>query len=200
MKAPGDSPVRLDDLDAVLSDAWRRLEAAVAARNAAFRTPVLGTATEAGLPSARVVILRGFDPARRVLRIFTDARSGKVADLEREPRAALLFYDAGAQLQLRCAVDVAVHRGDSVAREAWDGTSPIHRRNYLARARPGSPIDTPGPDWSEDEDTDAPFDVFCVLVARIVALDWLCLSDGGNRRARFDWSDRSRLRATWLVP
>src|SRR6185312_17087396 len=50
----------------------------------------LATASEEGAPSARVVLLKGFD--ERGFVFFTDYRSQKGRELELNPRAALAFY------------------------------------------------------------------------------------------------------------
>ncbi|MBA2458042.1 MAG: pyridoxamine 5'-phosphate oxidase family protein, partial [Gemmatimonadales bacterium] len=50
----------------------------------------LATATAGGAPSARIVLLKAFD--ERGFVFFTDYRSRKGAELEANPRAALVFY------------------------------------------------------------------------------------------------------------
>lgn len=61
----------------------------------------LATATEDGAPSARVVLLRGFDQAGFVF--FTDYRSRKSRELEINPRAALVFFWHQVERQVRVA-------------------------------------------------------------------------------------------------
>jgi pyridoxamine 5'-phosphate oxidase len=53
----------------------------------------LATATSDGLPSARIVLLRGLDRAGFVF--FTDYRSRKGRELTANSRAALVFLPAG---------------------------------------------------------------------------------------------------------
>ena len=50
----------------------------------------VATATPEGAPSARMVLLKGVD--ERGLVFFTNYSSRKGAELERNPRAALLFH------------------------------------------------------------------------------------------------------------
>jgi pyridoxamine 5'-phosphate oxidase len=59
----------------------------------------LATATADGSPSARVVLLKAFD--ERGFVFFTDYRSRKGAELEANPRAALVFYWAELDRQVR---------------------------------------------------------------------------------------------------
>jgi len=66
---------------------WGHARIAVASDEA--DTMVVATAAATGEPSARFVILRGFD--RRGFVFFTNYDSAKARELEQNPRAALLF-------------------------------------------------------------------------------------------------------------
>jgi pyridoxamine 5'-phosphate oxidase len=59
----------------------------------------LATATRGGAPSARMVLLRGV--SRRGFVFFTNYESRKGRELARNPRAALLFYWAALDRQVR---------------------------------------------------------------------------------------------------
>jgi pyridoxamine 5'-phosphate oxidase len=59
----------------------------------------LATATRGGIPSARMVLLKSFDTHGFVF--FTNYRSRKGLDLERNSRAALLFYWGTLERQVR---------------------------------------------------------------------------------------------------
>ena len=59
----------------------------------------LATAGADVAPAARIVLLKGFDDRGFVF--FTDYRSSKSADLEANPRAALVFYWAELERQVR---------------------------------------------------------------------------------------------------
>lgn len=59
----------------------------------------LATARPDGAPSARMVILRGFDTRGFVF--YTDSASPKAADLAANPRAALVFHWAALERQVR---------------------------------------------------------------------------------------------------
>ena len=66
----------------------------------------LATSTRDGRPSARVVLLKGADPAGFVF--FTDARSRKGTELTENPRAALVFWWGELERQVRICGTVAV--------------------------------------------------------------------------------------------
>jgi len=59
----------------------------------------LATATRSGKPSARIVLLKGFD--QRGFVFFTNYQSGKGHDLEANPQAALTFYWMPLERQVR---------------------------------------------------------------------------------------------------
>lgn len=65
----------------------------------------LATAGADGAPSARIVLLKGFDELGFVF--FTDYRSSKGAELEANPRAALVFYWGELERQVRVTGSVS---------------------------------------------------------------------------------------------
>jgi pyridoxamine 5'-phosphate oxidase len=69
----------------------------------------LATATADGAPSARIVLLKAFDDRGFVF--FTDYRSRKGAELEANPRAALVFYwgELDRQVRVTGGVSLASH-------------------------------------------------------------------------------------------
>jgi pyridoxamine 5'-phosphate oxidase len=72
---------------------------------------VLATAGAGGVPSARTVLLKGYDG--RGLRFFTNLGSAKAAELAANPRAAVVFpwHPVARQVRVAGAV-VAVDRGE----------------------------------------------------------------------------------------
>ncbi len=65
----------------------------------------LATATPDGVPSARIVLLKGFDDRGFVF--FTDYRSRKAAELDANPRAALVLFWSELERQVRITGTVA---------------------------------------------------------------------------------------------
>ena len=66
----------------------------------------LATTTPDGHPSARIVLLKDFDPRGFVF--FTDYRSRKGMELEANPRAALVFWWGELERQIRITGGVAL--------------------------------------------------------------------------------------------
>jgi pyridoxamine 5'-phosphate oxidase len=98
----------------------------------------LATATADGVPSARIVLLKGFD--ERGFLFFTDYRSRKGAELEANPRAALVLYWSELERQVR--ITGRVERASHDESEAYFRTRPRGSRlgawaSYQSRVIPG---------------------------------------------------------------
>ena len=105
----------------------------------------LATATPDGRPSARVVLLKGVD--ERGFVFYTDYRSRKGAELDANPHAALAFWWAELERQLR-----VVGRVERVAREesaAYYVTRPLGSRLGAWASRQSRVI--PDRAWLEGE-------------------------------------------------
>jgi pyridoxamine 5'-phosphate oxidase len=194
MNRPG--PAFADDLDATLAEAFRLLGVGVADRRSPFHTPSLASIGPNGAPRIRTLVLRGFDPASRTLRLHTDPRSGKVHDIAAGPRVALHAYGAGTQVQLRLGGTATLHTDDAIADNAWAATPPNARLVYTSTLPPGASIRTPALPAPTSDGREN----FAVLVMQFDALEWLSLSAAGHRRARFTWDRAGEASAEWLVP
>ena len=81
----------------------------------------LATATPDGKPSVRIVLLKGFD--ERGFAFFTNYDSEKARDLEANPSAALAFY--WAQLERQVRISGAVERTSREDSAAYFHSRPI---------------------------------------------------------------------------
>ncbi len=195
-------PAHADDLGEVLAEALRLLARGVADRRHAFHTPTLATLGLDGAPRARTLVLRGCDARARELRLHTDRRAAKWAELCAEPRCAVHLYDAGAAIQLRLAGRASLHDADSVADAAWGATRPFSRLIYAVEPAPASAVAAPpAAPRAPADDHPAARENFAAIVFRWHALEWLWLAAEGHRRARFAWAEGAEgPDATWLVP
>lgn len=99
--------------------------AAEAATGGEANAMTLATATRDGEPSARIVLLKGFD--ERGFTFYTNYESHKGQELGTNPRAALVFYWSELERQVRVSGTVAQVSRDDSAR-------------YFASRPPGSRI------------------------------------------------------------
>jgi pyridoxamine 5'-phosphate oxidase len=101
----------------------------------------LATATADGSPSARVVLLKAF--GERGFVFFTDYRSQKAAELETNPRAALVFYWGELERQVRITGGVTLASREES--ELYFRSRPLGSRlgawaSYQSRVIPGRAI------------------------------------------------------------
>ena len=194
---PASTPAHDNDLANVLAEAFRLFSRGVADRRSPFRTPTIAIVGPDGAPSARTMVLRGFDPAARRLMLHTDRRTGKLVDVAHTPRVSVHVYDPRAALQLRRSALAQVHVGDAVARAAWAAGAAASRVCYAISPAPGTEVPAPPPAAS---DTEAELANLAVLALTFDVLDWLWLHHAGHRRARFAWTAGRSLHAASVVP
>lgn len=209
VRPPADSgePDHYNRLDAVKREAFALLSRGVSDRRSAFHTPVLVTHGLDGLPAARTVVLRGFDPNLRTISVHCDYRSGKVREIMNNDRSAAVFYDVRKKIQIRITGHCQIHHQDDVATHAWRKLTAFSRRSYLAQS-PGSVTEKPSSGLPTELEKPAPalgdsetgFSNFSIIRFRLLALEWLYLSARGHRRAKFEWPDGRAENAFWLVP
>jgi pyridoxamine 5'-phosphate oxidase len=179
---------RLESLVAIEAAFWRELAAAPRDKTHAWRTAVLAT-TDGDLADARTVILREADPQTRCLRLFTDSRSRKAAQLRERPLGTLVLWSPALLWQLRLRVRLALHTDGLLATSAWARLklSPSSQ-DYLSALPPGTPMEQALAARGERAH-------FGVIEAEVLAIDWLELHSQGHRRAAFDGDG-----ARWLQP
>ena len=117
------------------------------AQRAEIREPnamTLATASAGGQPSARVVLLKSAD--QRGYGFFTDFRSRKAADLETNPKAALLF--AWLELERQVRIEGTVSRIPTAEAEQYFRSRPLGSR-YGAWASIQSSV-IPDRAWLDD--------------------------------------------------
>lgn len=190
-------PTFADDLTASLQEAFRLLADAVPNRRSPFHTPTIASLDDAGGPSLRTVVLRGFDAEARSLRFHTDRRSDKARGIARDPRVMMHFYDAALHIQLRVAGRAVLHLEDALADAAWEGSRSSSRMCYAAPDASGAIV--PGPPAAPtDSEIGRPH--FAAVIIGFHRLEWLWLAAAGHQRARFIWDEAGILTADWIAP
>ena len=132
----GEAELRRSDL---ASDPLEQFREWFAAASAALEVPeavALATATPGGAPSARMVLLKGFD--ERGLVFFSHYTSRKGRELEANPQAALLFHWSPLGRQVR--VEGPVERVPDAESDAYSATRPRDSQVGARASRQSDPL------------------------------------------------------------
>lgn len=170
--------------DPLVQRIWQELARATQDRHHAWRTPVLATLGLDQHPNARTVVLRQARQPTDELVFFTDGRSPKVAELQAQPQATLVFWIPQLRWQLRVSARLQVLTSGLEVDAAWArvGQS-ASAGDYLTNQAPGRPL--VGGGAPPDLPGDRPAHHLAVVVARVETMDWLALGlDGQHQRAR----------------
>ncbi len=153
----------------------------------------LATVSPEGIPSARTVILRGLSEDGTAW-FATDARSEKVAELERNPRVALHVYWPEVGEQFRLSGRARAHGAhadkpfDALRAELWAGLTVETKRLFFGPP-PGRQLGPPPPPPADVASCPPEFVVVAVDVDEV---DWLKL---GPPHVRFLYR---RLGGEWI--
>lgn len=180
-----------------LNRVWAAFVAGTQPGRTPFTVLQLATVGLDGAPKARNVILRSADAERAAVSFFTDLRSAKIEEIRREPRVALLGYDAEAGFQIRLEGMATVVAAGPAKAAAWAACR-SHTRALFQRPLPsGTPIAAPD-EAAPADDVDGERH-FAVVVVSIDRIDWLDISGPLHLHAAFqrdgrDWS------GAWAAP
>lgn len=188
-------PEGFDSLAAAEAMLWRRLEHALSDRGAPWRTPVLATVREDGAADARTLVLRAVDASARRLMVHSDSRAGKLRDIAAQPRATMVFYDPGAQLQARLHGIANVVDAEPLVKAAWARVPDAARRNYRGMLPPGAA--QPGPMASLSGSGEVNF---ALIEVQVFEADLLWVGNAAHLRCRFRWPAHGDAEAAWVSP
>lgn len=179
---------------------WQELQRATVDRHHEWRTPVLASVDDDGLPQARTVVLRRADADTRTLTCFTDARSPKCADLQARPQAALVFWSQRLGWQLRVTATAEVDTAGPAVQAAWERVrQSAAASDYLMPSPPGAPLDAAAPAPAPASGQHH----LAIVRLQVSGIDWLELHRDGHRRGRWDGSSTGRPEPAgweWLTP
>lgn len=186
--------IHLQTPEEIRPQIWKELSRASLDRHHEWRTPVLASADAEGLPDARTVVLRRVDAVAGQLTFYTDNRSPKVAQLQAQASAVLVFWSARLSWQLRVRVACTVITAAPEVDALWQGVQQsVAAGDYLSPLPPGAVL-PPGSGMADAAKANAPAPThsFALLRAQVLQMDWLELSRDGHRRARlsvntWDW-------------
>ena len=169
---------RIESLRLLETACWQELERAAREREHGWRIMTLAT-VEGEQAHARSVTLRGADAAARRLVFYTDDRSPKLAQLQRNPLGTLLAWCPQLSWQVRLQVRLVQETDAALVGERWARLRMTPAaQDYLSPMAPGEPLSHPGQERGSREH-------FSIVNAEVLSLDWLELHPEGHRRALF---------------
>ena len=164
---------------------WQELVRAPHDRHHAWRTPVLATqGLDQNGPQARTVVLRHADPILWNLRVYTDARAPKCAELLGQPMAQLSFWSQRLNWQLRVSAQASIDFDGEQVNATWERMRGSRASgDYLSPLPPGH-IQSASEDMGDKPAGHQREHHLAILNFKVIAMDWLALSKDGHRRAR----------------
>ena len=180
-----------EELSATRAMVWTCLEEGAAEAQAAARFLPLASVGEDG-GEVRIVRLRAVDEREGTLTVYTDLASAKVGELQRNPRASLVIWDAARNFQVRLRVTVQVQSGADVER-FWPEMTGDAQRAYGGMPPPGTAIDDP-----KTHSRIPQIERLAVLTMKIEEIDTVSLEEPCHHRALFRRVDA--FKGQWLAP
>ncbi|NJL00415.1 MAG: pyridoxamine 5'-phosphate oxidase [Spirulinaceae cyanobacterium RM2_2_10] len=152
----------------------------------------LATVTPEGYPANRTVVFRGFRDETNQLRIVTDARSGKIAQLLQQPWGEICWYFSESREQFRLFGSLVLVAQDSPdpalqqeRQQIWQRLSDTARSQF-AWPHPGAARDHRPESFAvAPPEPTAPLAEFCLLLLEPQRVDWLELCGEPQNRWRY---------------
>lgn len=175
--------LNFDSPDQLISQLFASWRSAIGQREHPFYLLSLATVGNDHFPECRIVVLRQVHETLGEIQIQGDVRSPKIAQLKKDPRVTLLFYDPVRRVQIRCRGVASVHIGDALANTAWQECAPTSRAMYATKEGPSEEVEEhPFIPAIPAEDDAWAFSHFAAIVCRLTEIDVLELAREQNRR------------------
>jgi pyridoxine/pyridoxamine 5'-phosphate oxidase len=187
---------------------WKKLVNGAVKKKNGFRTMCVGTTRSKSDAMLRIVVNRKVDEINKKIYFYTDIRSRKFEDLQKNKSVTLLFYDSKQNIQIVAKAKVFFHIDDELQKERWRTTSPQARLGYMTIDAPNTKSEAATLGYEERfatiKPTDAESDIykenFVVIECNIHELEFLFLNFSGNRKANFSYKNGILENSFWAVP
>ena len=189
-----------DNLDKVLSKAFKLLTNGVTEPKNLFHTPTVSLLDQDTIKN-RTMVLREFSPNERMLRFHTDYRSSKINQINLNPNASIHIYDPSEKIQIKLEGRAKLHYQDTITQMAWKNSKEMSKACYSFPLPPGTSLEDPTLCDIEPKKLvlEAGYQNFAVLIFKFHQLEYLYLMATGHRRALFSWYE-NKLSSSWLAP
>ena len=157
---------------------WKWISAAPSQLRHPMRAPTVITTTQ-NIPNARTMILRDVTPTSLIF--FTDKRSPKVQDIQKNPHTTIHCYDAKKKLQLRIRAQTSLLE-EHPDRNRWRSMGLNRFQDYGSALPPGTPVKDAA---LLPASLETARENFCILCAKVAAIELLKLSRDGHQRVEW---------------
>lgn len=169
-------------LNEILKQAKQEIKFGYLKKKHPFRYPCLASITDE-TPNLRTVVLRDTTKDFELI-FFTDNRSVKVSDFEKNPNASVLFYHPKKLLQIKVTGHMKMITSGKAYSDYWNKIQGKSKNDFITKKAPASPIANPDEvEYKEEEHH------FCVLKLVPTAIEYLQLKRPNHIRARFEQSN-----------
>ncbi len=126
----------------LFNETWKELEDGTKKSGHPFRTCSLATSEISGGIRQRTVILRELTKKKTLL-FYTDLRSAKIEQINKNPHGSILFYNPSIQLQVFISGKINIHSEDSLWNDHLLKIEGRSLNDYNTQYAPGKPIKNP---------------------------------------------------------
>ncbi|NEV93796.1 pyridoxamine 5'-phosphate oxidase [Psychroflexus sp. YR1-1] len=169
-------------LNQILEDLKNEVKFGYLKKKHPFRYPSLASIKD-NSPDQRTVVLRDSTEAFDLI-LYTDERSDKISQFEKNPMCSLLFYNHKKLLQVKIEGHMKIIRSGQEYEKHWNKVQGNSQKDFITNRAPGTPIDHPDAvEYNEDEHH------FCLLKLVPERMESLQLKRPNHIRAVFDKSN-----------
>ena len=190
-------PKSYSELEQTLNSADLILSDAVANATTLFHTPVVSSINGKEVVS-RVMVLREFNLANKIMRFHTDHRAAKIKHFTENNNVSVIGYDPDLKIQIKLQGKIRVHYEDEVTELAWKESNGRSKKCYSIKGGSTKKILEPSEYDIQDFEVEDGYKNFSVLIFNFHSLEFLHLKSSGHRRAIHKWEDNYS--TSWLVP
>ncbi len=187
------------ELNNIFISCWNELTLGAQLSDHPYHFPVLGT-NHKNEVELRTVVLRAVTQNEDNLIFYSDFRSPKVNQIQKNPQVSWLFYNGESRIQIRVKALAIIHHQDEISSHYWNLLKPRNKRDYATVLSPSTIINNNKEiAYIKDGNEEQLFENFVVVATEVSEIDWLRIGADSNKRARF-LKEKSGFIGEWLVP
>ncbi|MBU2996588.1 pyridoxamine 5'-phosphate oxidase family protein [Cellulophaga baltica] len=144
-----------------------------------FRFFTLGTLSANNSPRLRTVVFRDFSENWNIS-FFTDKRSQKVIDIDKNNKVSSLFYHPEKRIQLHIEGTAHLVKNEKIINKHWNQTPEEAKKDYTTSLAPGSCIENQTEIEYLNEENH-----FCIITIEINTIEYLRLDKPNHAKIKY---------------